>query len=1133
MLRVSRFFAGIGLFACCALRLGAAPTLTTIQDTLYTADGTLLNGVVIITWPSFVAADGSAIAAQTLTVPVPSGYFQVALVPTVGASTTVAYSVRINSAGKNQSTELWSVPQSSTPLSIQQVMIVQTGGIIVGSIGSGGTGTINDTAIPITDVVGLSNELTMRPMMGPAFADSRAAIINSTGGIDAATGNLSDCVHVDGSSGSCGGSSSTTSTASFVDAEVPAGTINGSNTQFNLSQTPSPTSSVAVWRNGLYLNSGVDFTISGNAITFAASSTPLAGDSIVATYRTGTGGSGLNPSAASVAAAIGCPSASGSATTYTCPATLAAACTEGMTVYWTPDVTSGAAPTLNAGCGAKAIHTNENAAAATGLFTAGAQIPVWFDGTEWRAPAVVPRMSGGTATGDVSIGTAFPVLAADGKGTYTIAAPCTGSGDDTAAINTSLAEAVAAGSATALFPFGSCRISGRLTINGATDLRVVGQGTRITQTASDTPMFVISDSTKVDIAGFDLYGLGTDYVDSASSATNAVLVYIVSSAGVNVHDDLLENFGEGGVMIQTSSNITVDRCTIIGPGSGVIPQGGTGNFGILTNDAGAGYGNYRFTNLNISGVATGFFLGNDFSGVIESNDQIAVVGQTCSYMYATGVQINDVQCDATGAGPSGAGVAFRLNWNNTLNGTDNQVTNSTFTGGDLAFTNLSGSTMHFVRPVIDNVTVAGVSSPVVIVNNTIGGAGLPTAYVPGGTSTFSGSGTCVYTASSGFGGTGANINVTVTAGVVTGFPSYSGANGSTGAGSAYTSQPTSWTWFSGSACSSGTMDTSGGAVITSATYDAVDVSVRNVVVSATAGHGIRLGGAGVISNNLIDGAPWSCVYLTGETWDVFGNNLNNCGNGNSGGAANQSGFFINANTVFLHENVMGASPDALDAVYNGSGSTLTDWHNIFPTSLGVSSAGTRYPFVSDTSYVIGENAGKFCLYNVGDPTLTNWEDACLNASSNVYRWQNSAGGTGVSRDMALNAYGIGDFLYEHVSTGIVDVGTATYGANAPGHFTFNGSPIVELGVKFTTTHGTNATSGTATLSGGTATVSTSAIGALASPGGSGDVVSLTLESCSSCGALSVGAVTAGTSFVVNSTNASDGSTVFWQIQHIN
>jgi hypothetical protein len=282
MLRLSRMNAGIGLFLCCALRLGAAPALTTIQDTVYKADGTPLNGVVIVTWPSFVAADGSKIAAQTLTVTVPSGYFRIALVPTAGASSAVAYSVRINSAGRNESTELWSVPQSSSPLRIQDVMIAQTGGIIIGS--GGGTPPGGGTAIQITDVVGLSNQLVMRPMMGSAFSDLRVAVINATGGIDGAAGNASDCLHVDGSSSVCGGSGSTTS--AYVDVEVPAGTMNGSNTQFTLASTPVSSSSVSVWRNGLFLKTGVDFTVSARVITFAGVSTPQSGDTVLASYRT-------------------------------------------------------------------------------------------------------------------------------------------------------------------------------------------------------------------------------------------------------------------------------------------------------------------------------------------------------------------------------------------------------------------------------------------------------------------------------------------------------------------------------------------------------------------------------------------------------------------------------------------------------------------------------------------------------------------------------------------------------------------------------------------------------------------------------------------------------------------------------
>jgi len=117
------------------------------------------------------------------------------------------------------------------------------------------------------------------------------------------------------------------------------------------------------------------------------------------------------------------------------------------------------------------------------------------------------------------------------------------------------------------------------------------------------------------------------------------------------------------------------------------------------------------------------------------------------------------------------------------------------------------------------------------------------------------------------------------------------------------------------------------------------------------------------------------------------------------------------------------------------------------------------------------------------------------------------------------------------STGLIDVGTgATTGVGGSLSAT---NYTAALGGLFETTHGTNATAGVATLASGTATVSTTAIAALAAAGGAGDVVVLTSQTCSNCGSLSVGTVTAGTSFVINSTNASDASNVYWEIKKLN
>lgn len=97
----------------------------------------------------------------------------------------------------------------------------------------------------------------------------------------------------------------------------------------------------------------------------------------------------------------------------------------------------------------------------------------------------------------------------------------------------------------------------------------------------------------------------------------------------------------------------------------------------------------------------------------------------------------------------------------------------------------------------------------------------------------------------------------------------------------------------------------------------------------------------------------------------------------------------------------------------------------------------------------------------------------------------------------------------------------------------SGDVILGLGAMHETTHGSNAVAGVSTLVSGTVTVSTTAIGAIAAAGGAGYVVKLTALTCSSCGALSIGTVSAGTSFIINSTNGSDASRVYWEIGYLN
>jgi hypothetical protein len=173
-----------------------------------------------------------------------------------------------------QYTETWAVPSSTTPLRIKDVR-VSTGAVI------GPPPVVGEIAI--ADVSGLSNELALRPTRGSGYLASRAAVIDASGSLAAASGNAGDCVRVDGSSGPCG--SGTGLVISFADGETPSGVVNGSNDTFRLSFPPTPTSSLLLFRNGLRMKESVDYSLTGDSIHFLSESIPQGGDILSASYR--------------------------------------------------------------------------------------------------------------------------------------------------------------------------------------------------------------------------------------------------------------------------------------------------------------------------------------------------------------------------------------------------------------------------------------------------------------------------------------------------------------------------------------------------------------------------------------------------------------------------------------------------------------------------------------------------------------------------------------------------------------------------------------------------------------------------------------------------------------------------------
>jgi hypothetical protein len=260
-----------------ALAIQAAPPLTTIEDTLYKADGSRFSGVAFVEWKSFQAADFSNIATHTVTVTILNGVIRVQLVPTTNASAGAYYSVRYNSDGRIQFDETWAVPPSDSPLKLKDVRVLS---------GSGGGQVLPPPAVGEileSDVVGLVDDLAARPLIGPGYAPSRTAYVNETGALEAVSGGLSDCVRVDGTAGPCDVLANPG--PEFVDGETPAGLINGSNAAFTLASTPSTASSLHLYRNGVLQKLGLDYTLAGNAITFATGSVPGVEDVLLASYR--------------------------------------------------------------------------------------------------------------------------------------------------------------------------------------------------------------------------------------------------------------------------------------------------------------------------------------------------------------------------------------------------------------------------------------------------------------------------------------------------------------------------------------------------------------------------------------------------------------------------------------------------------------------------------------------------------------------------------------------------------------------------------------------------------------------------------------------------------------------------------
>lgn len=88
-----------------------------------------------------------------------------------------------------------------------------------------------------------------------------------------------------------GGVSPPVTDPTWVNAEIPSGTINGVNPGFSLTQAPNAAASLQLFLNGLMMTAGIDYTLSVNLITMTT--IPDIGDALIAFYRT-SNGMGIN-----------------------------------------------------------------------------------------------------------------------------------------------------------------------------------------------------------------------------------------------------------------------------------------------------------------------------------------------------------------------------------------------------------------------------------------------------------------------------------------------------------------------------------------------------------------------------------------------------------------------------------------------------------------------------------------------------------------------------------------------------------------------------------------------------------------------------------------------------------------------
>ena len=164
-----------------AVALGQGGSTTSIADTVYSASGTPAAGTLIISWPAFVTASGTAVGPGSTNVTLgTAGALNVALTPNAGATPAgVYYTVVYQLQPGEVRTQYWLVPVSSSPVNLAAVITTPGSGAAAQPVSLQYVNSQLATKANDSAVVHLANAETITGVKSFAAAPNVPAPVNA------------------------------------------------------------------------------------------------------------------------------------------------------------------------------------------------------------------------------------------------------------------------------------------------------------------------------------------------------------------------------------------------------------------------------------------------------------------------------------------------------------------------------------------------------------------------------------------------------------------------------------------------------------------------------------------------------------------------------------------------------------------------------------------------------------------------------------------------------------------------------------------------------------------------------------------------------------------------------------------